>query len=112
MSQPWKGNVRELDNVIEHAMILGDGEWITVADLPRALRDGEAPLPPVGDELREALRAYEKIHIETVLRRLGNDKRQAAELLGLSLSSLYRKMNELGIPTRLTGRPRPRCCAS
>ena len=67
-------------------------------DLPRALREGEAALPPVGDELRDALRAYEKIHIETVLRRLGNDKRQAADALGLSLSSLYRKMNELGIP--------------
>src|SRR5262245_4692214 len=98
MSQPWKGNVRELDNVIEHAMILGDGDWITTADLPRALREDEAALPPVGDELREALRAYERIHIETVLRRLGNDKRQAADALGLSLSSLYRKMNELGIP--------------
>jgi two-component system response regulator PilR (NtrC family) len=97
MSQPWKGNVRELDNVIEHAMILGNGEWITVADLPRALRDSDAPLPPVGDELREALRAYERIHIETVLRRAGHDKRRAADLLGLSLSSLYRKLNELGI---------------
>ena len=97
MSQPWKGNVRELDNVIEHAMILGDGEWITVPDLPRALRESDGTLPPVGDELREALRAYERIHIETVLRRTSNDKRKAAELLGLSLSSLYRKLNELGI---------------
>jgi DNA-binding NtrC family response regulator len=98
VSQPWKGNVRELDNVIEHAMILGGGEWITVADLPRGLREGETPLPPVGDDLRDALRAYERIHIETVLRRLANDKRQASEALGLSLSSLYRKLNELGIP--------------
>jgi transcriptional regulator with PAS, ATPase and Fis domain len=97
MSQPWKGNVRELDNVIEHAMIVGDGEWITTADLPRGLREDEAALPPVGDELREALRAYERIHIETVLRRTGRDKRKAADLLGLSLSSLYRKLNELGI---------------
>jgi transcriptional regulator with PAS, ATPase and Fis domain len=60
--------------------------------------DGQGELPPVGDDLREALRAYEKIHIETVLRRLGADKRAAADALGLSLSSLYRKMNELGIP--------------
>jgi two-component system response regulator PilR (NtrC family) len=97
VSQPWKGNVRELDNVIEHAMILGDGEWIGLADLPRALRESDAPLPAVGDELRDALRAYERIHIETVLRRAGNDKRRAADLLGLSLSSLYRKLNELGI---------------
>jgi two-component system response regulator PilR (NtrC family) len=97
MSQPWKGNVRELDNVIEHAMILGDGEWITAKDLPRALREAAEVLPPVGDDLREALAAYERIHIETVLRRTQNDKRQAADLLGLSLSSLYRKLNELGI---------------
>jgi two-component system response regulator PilR (NtrC family) len=97
IAQPWKGNVRELDNVIEHAMILGNGEWITVADLPRILRDADAALPPVADDLRDALRSYEKIHIETLLRRLANDKRQAAEALGLSLSSLYRKMNELGI---------------
>jgi two-component system response regulator PilR (NtrC family) len=97
MSQPWKGNVRELDNVIEHAMILGDGEWITAKDLPGTLRGAEEALPPVGDELREALRAYERLHIESVLRRNGNDKRKAADLLGLSLSSLYRKLNELGI---------------
>src|SRR5262249_12993177 len=58
MSQAWKGNVRELDNVIEHAMILGDGEWITAPDLPRALRERDDVLPPVGDDLRDALRAY------------------------------------------------------
>ncbi len=97
LSHPWKGNVRELDNVIEHAMILGKGEWITVPDLPRAFRNGGEALPPVGDDLREALRAYERIHIESVIRRTGNDKRQAADCLGLSLSSLYRKLNELGI---------------
>jgi transcriptional regulator with PAS, ATPase and Fis domain len=99
MAQPWKGNVRELDNVIEHAMIVGEGEWITVADLPRSLRGrkGEEQAQVVGDDLREALRAYERIHIETVLRRTGNDKRAAAERLGLSLSSLYRKIEELGI---------------
>src|SRR5205814_2011056 len=37
MSLPWKGNVRELDNVIEHTMILANGDWITVEDLPRPL---------------------------------------------------------------------------
>jgi transcriptional regulator with PAS, ATPase and Fis domain len=97
MGQAWRGNVRELDNVIEHAMIVGNGAWITVEDLPRALRDAKQTLPPVGDDLREALRAYERLHIENVLRRTDNDKRAAADLLGLSLSSLYRKLNELGI---------------
>ena len=99
MAQPWKGNVRELDNVIEHAMIVGEGEWIGLADLPRSLRgkNGGAAEALVGDDLRDALRAYEKIHIESVLRRTGNDKRIASEKLGLSLSSLYRKIEELGI---------------
>ena len=98
MAQPWKGNVRELDNVIEHAMIVGEAEWITIAALPRPLRGKSEDLAEVvGDDLREALRAYERIHIESVMRRSGGDKRVAAERLGLSLSSLYRKIDELGI---------------
>jgi DNA-binding NtrC family response regulator len=97
MSLPWKGNVRELDNVIEHAMILGDSDWITIKDLPRPLQQ-EVGLPiPAGDNLREALRAYEKAHIEAVLAKVTHDKKTAAEKLGMSLSSLYRKIEELGI---------------
>jgi two-component system response regulator PilR (NtrC family) len=97
MSQPWKGNVRELDNVIEHAMILAEGEWLTVQDLPAVLHPPGEDLPAIGDDLREALRVYERIHIQTVLRRYESDKRKAAEALGLSLSSLYRKIEELGL---------------
>jgi DNA-binding NtrC family response regulator len=98
MSLPWKGNVRELDNVIEHAMILGDGDWITMQELPRAMRVESAMLPvPASDSLRDAMRAYEKAHIQAILGRLDNDKRAAAERLGLSLSSLYRKIEELSI---------------
>jgi two-component system response regulator PilR (NtrC family) len=97
MALPWKGNVRELDNVIEHAMILGDGDWISERDLPRALQQTDEVAPSAGDTLREALRAYEKAHITTVLAKADNDKRLAAERLGVSLSSLYRKLEELGI---------------
>jgi DNA-binding NtrC family response regulator len=96
LSQPWRGNVRELDNVIEHAMIVGAGDWIHPEDLPRSLRGDDGP-PPVGDDLREALRAYERVHIEAVLRRADGDKPAAAQRLGISLSSLYRKIDELGI---------------
>jgi len=99
MALPWKGNVRELDNVIEHAMILGEGEWITLRDLPRSLVDDTTTIPFSGDCLREALHSYEKTHIETVLKRTEYDKRRAADLLGISLSSLYRKMEELKIAT-------------
>lgn len=98
MSLPWKGNVRELDNVIEHAMILGDGDWITIKDLPRALQQNVSVPAAAGDNLRDALRAYEKAHIESVLAKVDHDKKAAAETLGVSLSSLYRKLEELGIP--------------
>lgn len=103
MSLPWKGNVRELDNVIEHAMILGNGDWITVRDLPRALQQdvGIVSDIPATDNLRDAVRAFEKAHIQSVLAKCHQDKRQAAQRLGVSLSSLYRKMEELGIPLQV-----------
>jgi two-component system response regulator PilR (NtrC family) len=97
MSLPWKGNVRELDNVLERAMILGDGEWISPADLPRWEIPEGARVMPLSDNLKEAAQAYEKSHIETVLKKTNRDKKSAAELLGLSLSSLYRKLDELDI---------------
>ena len=99
MASPWKGNVRELDNVIEHAMILGEGDWITPADLPRALKGDGMVGAPAGEDLREAMRSYEKAHIQSVLLKVDHDKKQAAELLGVSLSSLYRKIEELQITT-------------
>ena len=97
MSLPWKGNVRELDNVLERAMILGNGEWIIVADLARWGVPEGVPSVSVGDNLKEAVQAYEKSHIENVLKKTGGDKKSAAESLGLSLSSLYRKLDELKI---------------
>lgn len=97
MSLPWKGNVRELDNVIEHAMILSDGEWITLESLPRSLSEGKAGLAPFTYNLKEALRQFEKQHILRVLEQVGDDRREAARLLDISLSSLYRKLEELGI---------------
>src|SRR5262249_2942274 len=97
MSLPWKGNVRELDNMLERAMILGDGEWISPMDLPRGEMPEGSLRVPLSDNLKEAVQAYEKSHIETVLKKTNGDKRSAAELLGLSLSSLYRKLDELGV---------------
>ena len=95
MSFPWKGNVRELDNVLERAMILGDGEWIKPSDLPGQQSAG-AELNSE-DNLSAALDLFEKIHIERTLNRTGGDKLRAAELMGLSLSTLYRKLEKLGI---------------
>ena len=51
----------------------------------------------VGHDLRRTVRAYEKSHIENVLKETHGDRTQTAELLGLSRSSLYRKIEALGI---------------
>lgn len=95
MSARWKGNVRELDNAIERALIMCEGETITRSDLPPHLIPAER-LPELGDDLRAALRSYEKLHLQRVLAQYP-DKRAAARRLGLGLSSLYRKIEELGI---------------
>ncbi|HSK29106.1 MAG TPA: sigma-54 dependent transcriptional regulator, partial [Candidatus Limnocylindria bacterium] len=96
MSLPWKGNIRELDNVLERAMILGNGEWISPADLPGRQSNSDAEFETT-DNLTRAVELYEKSHIERTLGKTGGDKIQAAEILGLSLSTLYRKIEKLGI---------------
>jgi two-component system response regulator PilR (NtrC family) len=94
MSLPWKGNIRELDNVLERAMILGNGEWISSGDLPGKQAADELNSE---DNLTRAIELYEKTHIERTLNKAAGDKMRAADLLGLSLSTLYRKMEKLGI---------------
>jgi len=95
MSADWKGNVRQLDNAIERAVIMSDSNTIQATDLPSDLVGMEHPLPDTED-LRSALRHYERLHISRVLRQWP-DKREAAKRLKLGLSSLYRKIEELGI---------------
>lgn len=93
----WKGNIRELENVLQRAVILSEGPLITVADLPLDL----VPDPEVclDEDLRSAVAHFEKGHIEKMLRDCP-DKREAAKRLGLALSSLYRKIEELQIASR------------
>ncbi|MGE0822155.1 MAG: sigma-54-dependent transcriptional regulator [Candidatus Binatia bacterium] len=99
LSLPWKGNIRELDNVLERAMILGNGKWITPAELPpsETSTSAEACARPVGHRLKDAVAAYEKSLIEDALCEAEGDRTRAAALLGLSRSSLYRKVEQLGV---------------
>jgi transcriptional regulator with PAS, ATPase and Fis domain len=97
MSLPWKGNVRELDNVIEHTMILAEGDRMTLKDLPAPVVAYSQKHPAFTFSLRDALRGFEKQHIVRVLDQVGQDRKEAAKLLDISLSSLYRKIEELEI---------------
>ncbi len=93
----WRGNVRELDNALQRAVILGEGPLITPADLPPDLAPVEGD-PAHVDDLGEAVKRFEKQHIERILRQTP-DKKEAARRLGMGLSSLYRRITELGIQT-------------
>jgi transcriptional regulator with PAS, ATPase and Fis domain len=98
LSHDWKGNVRELKNAVERAMIFCDRETIGVDDLPAELHGAKriSGLMSRGD-LKQSVREFEKISILSALEETGYDKRRAASLLDLSKSSLYRKMEELEI---------------
>ncbi len=94
--QRWRGNVRELENVVERALIFADGQVVELDDLSIAVGESAS-----GDtrsmNLRTAARQFERAHIIKVLNATGNNKVATAEALGIGLSSLYRKMEELGI---------------
>jgi len=95
MSCAWKGNVRELENALQRAVILADGPLVTPMDLPPGLSPLEGD-PYAIDALEEAVKRFEKKHIEKILGRF-QDKKEAAKKLEIALSSLYRRMAELGI---------------
>jgi len=94
----WKGNIRELENALQRAVILCDGPLITPGDLPPNLVPVEGD-PNLVDDLGEAVRRFEKQHLERMLRQTP-DKKEAARRLGMGLSSLYRKIAELGIQSQ------------
>jgi DNA-binding NtrC family response regulator len=96
-SAPWRGNVRELDNALQRAVILGDGPTLTADDFPAELVEAAGEGEP--DDLRAYLAQAERHHVRRVLTRCDGDKREAARRLGLGLSSLYRKLDEYGIRT-------------
>ena len=98
LSHEWRGNVRELENVIERAVIFAEGRQISVEHLPFAADDLS---DEVGEELKQALRQFERQHIIYSLRRHHYDKTETARHLGIGVSSLYRKLDELDIPKNL-----------
>jgi DNA-binding NtrC family response regulator len=103
MNHEWKGNIRELQNVIERAIIFAEGDQIKISDIglvgPAAI-----PLDRGSENLNLALKNYEREHIFRVLDKYDGNKAKAARVLGVGLSSLYRKICELQIDADKPGK--------
>jgi DNA-binding NtrC family response regulator len=102
LAHSWKGEVRELENVIERAVIFADGPMITKKELPGLF---EQRLDAVYSfdsrkSMKEAVDEFERQYITHVLRQNQYNKEATSKALKISLSSLYRKIEELGIPSQ------------
>lgn len=90
-SHTWKGNIRELKNVIERVVILADGPALGAALLPYEFHQGNVE----GDAMK--METVEKMHIIKVLKYTSNNKTETSRLLGIGLTTLYRKLEEYHI---------------
>lgn len=94
----WKGNIRELKNVIERAVILSDSSELTPDLLPYDMQAGAMVESPGGTETFD-LGTRERQLIRQAMRHTNGNKTEAARLLGIGLTSLYRKLAEMDADT-------------
>lgn len=99
IAHEWRGGVRELENIIERAIIFCNKEMLTINDLADYIRTDNTDTG-YPDSLKDALRNFEKEHILKTIKKFDYNKEEAAKALEIGLSSLYRKMDELNIPTK------------
>ena len=92
---PWKGNVRELRNVVERSLIISDGDTLAADTLPLAMQTPQANTE--GNYSGFDLSGVEKMHIQKVLKYTNGNKTETSRLLGIGLTTLYRKIEEYGL---------------
>ena len=98
-SYHWPGNIRELQNVVERAVLLGKGDTISATDLPRDITGGPSiSMQSVGGKtLKEALEGPERQIILEVLESFNWNRNATADSLGVNRTTLYKKMKRLGL---------------
>jgi DNA-binding NtrC family response regulator len=92
ISYPWPGNVRELENTMERAAILAETDVIHTHDLPEKLHNAAPAVSAGSTASGTTLEELERWHMQRVLKEVKGDKIKAAQLLGIHLSTLYRKV--------------------
>jgi DNA-binding NtrC family response regulator len=93
----WPGNVRELRNVIQRAVVISGAGLIGAEHLPETVLRASAPAPVAAGGSVTPIREMEREMILRALEETGQDKRRAAQLLGISLKTLYNKLAKYGI---------------
>lgn len=93
MNYHWPGNIRELKNIIERAVILTTGSYITVNELPERIK-GMNRVEERRKTLKESLEEFEKNLLLNALKEHSFDKEKTAEALGIDLATLYRKIKK------------------
>lgn len=94
LNNEWKGNVRELKNIIERAVIMEDGNELTISSLPV---DMQTKINAQHTLSAFHLASVEKLHIQKVLNYTKGNKSEAARLMNIGLATLYRKIDEYGL---------------
>ena len=103
MSHDFPGNIRELENILEHAFVLCNTDLIHEIHLPENVKKG--PPAAAGHELKTTVQALEAQAIRNALDRSQGNATQAAQELGMHKSTLYRKMKKLGLSSFAAGKP-------
>ena len=97
LAYPWPGNVREIANVIERAVVLGDGPTLTVAQLPSRVGGEQDRNPAVLPSYHEAIDSYRRQVITAALAQAGGNRAAAAKALGLHRTHLLKLMKAFQI---------------
>ncbi|MFP4029403.1 MAG: sigma 54-interacting transcriptional regulator [Candidatus Brocadiia bacterium] len=98
MHYDYPGNIRELENIVESAVVLCSGDTISAKELPHYLGGEETAKISVKPLVGKSLEEVERLLILETLRYVEGNKRQAAEILGITPRSIYRKLNRYEIP--------------
>ena len=98
LDYPWPGNIRELRSVVESAVMVSDGDYITLSDLPMNLQNyATGHREEIGTKAIRNMEEGEKNLIEEALRQTNGNKAKAAEALGISTRTLYRKIEKFSL---------------
>lgn len=98
LNYPWPGNIRELKSVVESAVMVSDGEYITLSDVPMHLQQyATGHREEIGSKAIRNIEEGERSLIEEALRQTQGNKAKAAEALGISTRTLYRKIEKFTI---------------